>query len=391
MRSNTFSLVAARLVSAAAGLIVSVMVARRLGVGDFGSYVAVVAGAFVANTLVTFGTDTLVVRDVARHEASPEVGASLGLQLLVAAPIAVAAAIVVGLWGDQAAPLGVAAVGLIPGVWATTAIAVLRGRERMDLAAVATSAGSLSAVGGTVVAAAADAGISMFVAAVVGGQIVGAAVASVLARRESAASWRPTLDLSTWRRAAPFAVMVGATAIAAGSGVLALEFLGTEAATGQYGAANRLSEGLRLLPAAVFGAAFPAMARGVHRRPDYRREVRTVMAGTVALAALTIAVAGSVVGWLFGDFAETAATLRVLALGLIPLTLRLRWSFELIAEGGEAIVARLAVVAALVTVALVSLAATSGPTLVAAAGVTALTIHAALLLRWHRRSVATPV
>jgi len=62
--------------------LVAGLAARSLGGSLFGVFVAVVAAGFVANTIVTFGTDTLVIRSTAEGEGVVEAQRSLGVQLL---------------------------------------------------------------------------------------------------------------------------------------------------------------------------------------------------------------------------------------------------------------------------------------------------------------------
>ena len=385
---NTLALVGSRVVAATTSIVVAVAAARDLGPEDFGTFVALIVALFVANTVVTFGTDTLVVRDIATGAHGREVATSIGLQIRLASLIFVVAAAITATGGGSSALL-VAALAVIPGVWSTTALAVLRGVERMDRAAMATTAGSCTTVVAALFVAGGDGDILAFVSAVVGGQTVTAVVSTWLARASSTAVWKPTFDSSAWGRAAPFAMMVAASAIAAGCGVLALEIFGGETSTGHYGAANRISEGLRLLPAAVFGAAFPAMNRGVHRDPAYAAAVSKLLVAVGILSAIVIVFAGVIVDVLYVDFEASTSILRILALGLVPLTLRLKWSFELIADGGEALAARLSVIASIITVVLASAATVVGPRSVALATVFGLSCHALLLWRGRVSSFET--
>ena len=383
--SNALALTGARIVSAGAALVTSVVAARSLGASDFGSLVAIVALAFVANTFVTFGTDTLVVREAAIDSTTTEVASSIGLQLSIAAPLMLATGVAVAAGANTS--LAIAAIGLLPGVWSTTALAALRGRERMDLAAAAHVVGAVVAVFGALVAAVLEAGVPGFVASVVAASAATGLTAFTLARRVLLASWRPDISGTTWKRAAPFASMVAATAVATSSGILSLELLGAEEATGHYGAATRVSEGLRLLPAAFFGAAFPAMARSVHRTDGYAKTVARITTATLVLAGVIVLFAAPIVDVLYGGFDSSVAGLRVLAIGLVPVVFRLRWSFELIADGDERSAAHISIVSAVATLLLTMAAAVvAGSGLVAAATVAGLCLHAGLLWLRTRRS-----
>lgn len=392
--ANATALVSARVFMAAAAIIVAAVAARQLGEEGFGTYAAVVIAGFLANTVVTFGTDTLVVRSLARGEDHTDIRRSVGLQLSIVSVIVVAAAIGVAVVGERAIPLLIQAAGLVAGVWATAAGAVLRGRERMDLTAISTTAGALVTVAGALVAGSVDGSVGAFVLAVVIGQVVAAISAVALATRLMPMStrllaWSPTFDLTFWTDARPFATMVGASAVAASVGVLSLQLFGNNINTGHFAAANRVAEGLRLIPAAAFGASFPAMSRQVHLTARYANGVKVLLVATTAVAALTVLWADPIVDVVFDDFEEAAQILRILALGLVPLVIRLRWSFELIAEGAQDAVAHLAVSAAAVTVILCIVSAIRwGPTMVATSTVIGLTFHAVSLWHLRRRTVA---
>jgi len=391
--TNAIALIAARMVTAIASIIVATLVARHLQETDFGTYAAVIVGGFLANTIATFGTDTLIVRSISRGEGNAVVRQSIGLQLSIVAATVVLAAASVVVVGDRALPILVQALGLVAGIWGTAATAVLRGRERTDLAAGAATIGAVVAVVGAVIARSNDGSVTAFVAVAVLAQFVVAIVATGFAQNASQTfgwtrTWSPTFERDVWVDARPFAGMVVASAAAAAAGVLSLKLVGDDIATGQYAAATRLGEALRLLPAALFGAAFPAMSRGVHLSARYRAGVRHLAFVMAAASVLTILLADRIVEIVFNGFEESSVLLQILAIGVLPALARLRWSFELIADGAERPVAWLSFVGASVTVLLTFAAASVwGPKMVAAAVVLGLTIHALLLRDLHHRTI----
>lgn len=391
--TNAVALVAARIGAATGSIVVATVAARHLGESEFGTYAAVIVGGFVANTIATFGTDTLIVRSTARGRSNSIVRESIGLQLSIVAVMLAAAASSVVVFGSNALPVLVQAVGLLAGVWATAATAVLRGRERMDLAAVTTVVGALVGVLGAFVARTVDSSVTGYITAAVVAQFVVAAMAVALAARvrqphSGNRTWWPTFERTIWTEARPFAGMVVASAAVASVGVLSLKLVGDDLATGQYAAANRIAEALRLAPAALFGAAFPAMSRGIHLSARYRSGVRLLTYVMAAASMTTILLADRIIELVFDGFEDASVLLKILAIGLLPALARLRWSFELIADGAERPVARLAFVGAAITI-LTSFVAASvwGPKMVASAFVFGLTIHALLLWDLHRRTI----
>ncbi|NOX29435.1 MAG: oligosaccharide flippase family protein [Actinobacteria bacterium] len=395
--ANTFALILARVFTAVMSLAVAGIAARQLGVADFGTYAAVLIAGFVANAIVTFGTDTLVVRSTSQGHDNRIVRSSIGLQLAIVSAFVAAAVVTTTLLGQRAMPLLVQCGGLVFGVWATSSTAVLRGHERMDLASVATSVGAVVGLAAAIVADAADGSVTAFIAAGVAGQAVVAGLGTLFASRAVRFhgwrhTWRPRWNSEVWAEARPFAGMVAATAVATSVGVLSLKLAGNDTATGQYAAANRLAEGLRLAPAAVFGAAFPAMTRGIHLRHQYISGLRYLNASIIGLIALTIVFADQIIDIAFGEFEQSATLLRILSLGLVPALVRLRWSFELIAAGAEREVAMLAFVGAAVSVVLTFGAAILwGSTMVAIAFVSGLVVQALLLRNPHHRTIGRPL
>lgn len=94
--------------------------------------------------------------------------------------------------------------------------------------------------------------------------------------------------------------------------------------------------------------------------------------------------ASPVIGAVYNGFGPSVGVLRILAIALLPLLTRLRWSFELISEGHERAVARAASLAAGLTVTSCIAAAQWGPRAVAASVVGSLMAHVAILGRLRR-------
>lgn len=385
---NTLALLVGRTVSAGGALLVAGLAARSLGDSRFGVFVAVVAAGFVANTIVTFGTDTLVIRSTAEGEGVAEAQRSLGVQLPLAGVLVACAAVVATVVGASAGPLLLQALGLLPGVWGTASGSLLRGRQRMDLVALSIGVSSGATVCLAALAYWQAMGVGGFVGSGVAGQVAGAATMSFLAGRTGGAAWIPALRTANWSRARPFAVMVAASGVATAAGVVALQMQGTAIDTSHYAAAHRISEGLQLLPAAVFGAAFPAMSVGLHRTREYLIALRWLVTGSAVVTAGVVVFASPVIGGVYNGFGPSVGVLRILSMALLPLLARLKWSFELISEGHERAVARVASLAASLTVISCLVAATRwGPRAVAASMVGSLMAHAAIL-GCMRRSVA---
>jgi O-antigen/teichoic acid export membrane protein len=78
---NTAWLLAGRLAAQGMAMLFTILIARRLGEAGLGQYAFVTSVLFVGNLTPTFGTDMLIMREVAGKRDLRVVPASLALQL----------------------------------------------------------------------------------------------------------------------------------------------------------------------------------------------------------------------------------------------------------------------------------------------------------------------
>ncbi len=381
VRRNALALLAAGLLGGGANLASLVVAARSLTPSAFGELVVVTAVVALANTATTFGTDDVVVRSVARGDTS-HVGGALRLQwalaLVVAFVVGMSAVVDRGPVGGWAL---VGTVALAPMAVVSVTTAVLRGVERSERVLVAALVGSAVQLAGFAWAGAADSGVGGYVAALVAGQLAGATVGVVAARSVLGAGsrwWGGDSAVAVASRSWRFAAMVLGSALIAQAGVLMVGALAGETGAGHHGLATRVSETLRLVPAAAYAALFPVLARGDGGVRRTRSRGRLV-AGTVALVALgwgLAPVVASVAGGVDGVVWPT----RWLVLGLPAVVWRLDRSTVLLAADREREVLRITL--GVLPVALCGLgvgAAAAGAPGAALATTGAVVLHAALL------------
>jgi O-antigen/teichoic acid export membrane protein len=139
IRLNSIWLLLARLTMQVQLVVFTVLVARYLGVAGFGQYAFVAALIYLGNVATTFGTDTLLIREVARRQPADDalVTAALWLQLTLSVAWLIVVAIGTGVLSSQStevfAALKVYSLSLIPLAFYTVFTAVLRAHERMGL------------------------------------------------------------------------------------------------------------------------------------------------------------------------------------------------------------------------------------------------------------------
>jgi PST family polysaccharide transporter len=306
--------------SAALSLLVTVIMARAVGVEEFGLYSWAFAYVNLWAPVMDGGASLLAVREVARGRG--EVVA--GLLALKPLQLAVPLGLMLGAAG---------AAGVEPGVlWLITLLAVssavdtcfglasaaFRGRGRFGRDALhqlgqrslfaLLAAGALSWGAGVVGVAGARAA-SLAVAAVTALGFLG---------RDGAARW---LRLEGWGRIRPLVPMLVIdlmTQALARSAHLILRMTRGLGEVGVYAAASRLVEGLGLLPAAVGIALLPRLAAAHRRGPEV--VAAELGAGLRSASLLAVVAAGAGLLWaeelvtrVFGGaYAASAVPLRIL-------------------------------------------------------------------------------
>lgn len=348
-RSNAAALLVGRVVGATATILVLSIASHRLDGSQFGLVASTMAAGFLLNSLVTWGTDTVITRAVAadRPDAAETAGTSLGLQIVAVGVLVAIAAVAVGL-GANVVVL-VQALALLPQAAVTVGSAVLRGREQMGRLLVASASGALVALASILLLFAVDEAPWVPVAAMALGSLLTAVVLGALtAGGISAPNGRAAAELV--RESGPFAAMVVLAAVGAQVGPIIVELVSEDTAGG-YGVAVRLNEAARLLPASVTAAFFPAMLAGLHRSARYRRWMRLLTGYAVAATVALVALAGPINRIVFDSEAGAVPLIRILALGSVLTVVRLAKSFELIAAGRERAVLRSALIGAMITVA----------------------------------------
>jgi O-antigen/teichoic acid export membrane protein len=158
--------------------------------------------------------------------------------------------------------------------------------------------------------------------------------------------WRISADsvMKLARTSAPLAGLGILKVLNQRATILMLFTLGSEAATGWFSASLRIVEAIQIGHIALLGALFPVMARahagGLEDVHNWRRiseiSFRSLLIlGACAAAVLTL-VAPWLVGLLFGSRFEPAAqALRLLAWTLVPYSVNIYLSSDLLAAGRE--------------------------------------------------------
>jgi O-antigen/teichoic acid export membrane protein len=354
--SNSFWLLATHLVLRLQQVVFTLLVARRLGAAGFGQYAFVASVMFLANVFTTFGTDILLIRDVARARGGddPVLPSALWLQfawsVAIVALILFAADLIPNQAPEVSLGLRVYSLSLLPLAFYGVFTAVLRAYERMDLLLRLSLLAALLQLVAAWLALTGEADLSALMGALVATHAAAAALAAMLCRRFIPAfvfRWRAALRgiLATARRAWPLALLSMLAVIHQRLGVLLLALAAGEQNTGWFSSAVRIIEPLKIVHFAVLGALLPALAlldgraaSGLHdsgSRPAATQLFRRsflILIGLSALSAFIVFAAHeTLVALLFGPgYAPAAPVLAVAAWSIIPYTISAGISLRLV-------------------------------------------------------------
>lgn len=374
---NTMWLAGGRVASQLMAVLLTVVLARGLGTAGFGQYAFVGAIVVIGNVVTTFGTGSLLVREIAGGRGDPArlLATALGLQLVLSAGFVLLVVAGAG-WlpnrtGEVVSALRIYTLTLFPLAFTSVLSAALRGWERMDLAAMLDVGTAALQTVAALVAARAGAHLPALMLCLLFAQTAAVAFGWLLCRIARpgfrlAASTAPAALVPMFKRVWPFALLAGLGMASQRIGVLLLALLASDALAGWFAAAARIVEGLKLTHYAFLGALGPlasrlgaqgtlggdTVARAAHERLG--RLVRNSRLGLFALgvgAALAAsALAAPLVWLLYGTEYHPAVTaLRILAWALLPYAAAAPTALALLSTGHERVVLRAAGVALLVT------------------------------------------
>jgi len=358
---NSFWLFLSRLASQVLAMLATIMIARFLGQAGFGQYAFFSAIIFTANIFTTFGTDTLLIREIAsRHDVStPLLASSLWVQILLSALCITAIFLfsphlVIGV-PDSVLPLQIFSLSLIPLAFFSVYSALLRAYERMDLILLVNLWTTAGLAAGFWITLGHGGNLLSLVSVNLAVQIMAASMAAWLCHRHLPVfKLYQRVDFSMLNRVVrlgwPLALLAGLAVIYQRMGVFILSYQAGASATGWYSAAARIVEAFKFVHLAFFGALFPILARiassnnysenriGQHQsvtHPWRKWFLRLVLFSLVASTGLTL-LAAPVIHLLYGSgFLPSITALQILAWSLIPYTFSARFSLEMVTRRQE--------------------------------------------------------
>ena len=339
LAKNSAWLILSRFGAQGLAVIFTVLLARRLGNVGFGEYAFVAALVFVANALTTFGTDMLLIREIAAKNDLSRLPSALLIQLLLSG-IFIAVAWLGGGYlpnqsGEATRALQIYSLALIPLAFFSIFTIILRGEQRMDAYTLLNLAISLVQVGGAWFLMKTGSDVVALSILLLGVQILAALLAGVACFwivPDFWKIWRFSLDgvLPVLRVAAPIALLTLLGMLYQKLSITMLSMMQGPTETGIFSAAARAVEASKTIHLAIFAALYPSMAQGLNQRPGREAVfdkveigyLKILLTGALLAACALFILAGPVVSLLYGaNYAASVQILHILAWTLIPFSI----------------------------------------------------------------------
>jgi O-antigen/teichoic acid export membrane protein len=327
---NSTATIMSQLVIRALLVVFAAFVARRLGNEEYGRYALVTSTVYLFSFPADLGLSLYSIREIARdhHRASFYSSNSAAIRVLVAFPVATAAALLALVLGyEQVVVMGVviAAGGFVMTAFQGSLETVLVGYERLDYAAVLHVVGQVVFMGASIWALRQQASFLVIIAASFVGIATTAALSLIVAQRRLD-RLRLELSLAAWpgliRAALPIALLQLFFSIGLRTDTFLLKRWQGDAVVGWYSAAYDIVFGLFIVANGVNMSVFATVSRISKNRTATARALARSAAKYLMLFSLPCAVGGilladRVVDLLCGpEFAPTAALLRLLLCAL---------------------------------------------------------------------------
>ncbi len=336
LASNSLWLAAARFGTQAAMVVFTILLARRLGSAGFGEYAFIAAALAFANIVSSFGTDMLLIREIAADGRLAGLAEALLIQVLLSALLVLAAWSGAGRLPNQSPQavqaLKIYSLSLFPLAFFTVFTSALRGMQRMNAYAVLNLSSAMIQL--VVVAAFFRNGQGLvplaFLLLAVQVAVTLLAGALCLGIPGFRNAW--TFSFPGFSRLVRLSSPLGLLALLGmlyqKLSLLLVSILGGAALTGWFSAAQKAVEASKTAHVAAFTAIYPAMSQAhtdAANRTSAGRAVglswQFVLAGAAAISLVLFLLAGPLTSLLFGPgYAPAAGALRILAWMLIPYT-----------------------------------------------------------------------
>ena len=328
---NSFWLLFSRISAQALAVIFIALVARRLEPDSFGQFTFIAAVIFIGNTFTSFGTDTLLIREISKAgQITTLVRRAFTLQIILSAIWCF-----ISLMFRVDIPLLIFSVSLFPLVIFSIVSALLRAFERMDLF------WGLNLMNGLVQILAATLSKDLLTLCVL--LLIGNILAAFLALRIFSIfspgfqlfpflDFRPLVHLVL-----PLAMLTTLSVLSQRLGVLSVSTLLDLAATGLFSSAARVVDAMKFGHYAILGVLLPALSRGaLYANKNYKMTFAGLLCLSILLAGAVAFLAHPIINIVFGaQYIPAADLLTIIVWSLVPYTISAFLSVHLVVLGKE--------------------------------------------------------
>ena len=327
-------------------VVVTYVLARRLGTAGFGEYAFIATAIVIGNTLTTFGSDMYLIREIAAKSNFSELSSVLILQLILSCLFIAFVFLLASYFPNQTpeslSALKVYSFALIPLAFFTVFTSVLRGAQRMIPYAWLNLAISVFQVMAIFIFIQQGTTIVTLAYILLGVQTLGMILAGMLCIPFFSSV--KDLYLSFDKLIALFVVCLPIALIAI-VGIIyqklslaMLSFLGTASMVGLFSAAARVMEAARMGHFAALTALYPTMANAdQHKLSGTSRISWLLLLLFSAVGSILIyLLAEPIVNIFFGvEYELSIPVLKILAFTLTPYTVNSFLSLLFLAQKRE--------------------------------------------------------
>jgi O-antigen/teichoic acid export membrane protein len=345
-------------------IIVTYLLARRLGVPEFGEYSFMAGAIVVGNTLTTFGSDMYLIREIARQPSSVKISSALFLQLALSCLFIILIFLFAPHLPNQTSntilALQIYCVALIPFAFFTVFTSMLRGYQKMDIYSWLNFAISVLQVIAILIFIPAGTSVVTLAWLLLIIQTVGAIFAWILCNKYIA-GFRIIWDFSLTEVVNLF-IACFPIALIAVMGILyqklsltMLSFLAGASMAGWFSAATRAVESARIGHIAALTALYPTMSK--QQNEDSSRSYGLswfllILAACVA-AFLLFFFAKPLVEIFFGlDYLPSIPVLKILSFTFLPYAVNSFLSLRFLAEKREKVIIYISLISLLILMSL---------------------------------------